>query len=139
MRWRAFVDLIHTHRWHSAVIGFLLLFVGGLVGGYWIAGTDGRSDRDKIARDALEDMKRNEQAPPPRQSYARIEDIPGLPRYTETEPGQQIATVEEKPRTRQVAGGTGGRGGPSSWRRYALPFRDSTAAADRHRHRRCRP
>ena len=124
LRWRAFVDWIHTHRWHSAVIGFLLLFVGGLVGGYWIAGRMDGSDRDKIARDALEDMKRNEQAPPPRQTYARIEDIPGLPRYTETEPGQQIATVEEKPRTRQVAAAAAATATEQTWRRNALPFRD---------------
>ena len=107
LRWRAFVDWIDTHRWHSAVIGFLLLFVGGIVGGYWIAGRLDGSDRDKIARDALEDMKRNEQAPP-RPIYARIEDIPGLPHYTETEPGQKIATVEEKPRTRPSRCGSGG-------------------------------
>src|SRR6185503_19863105 len=94
LHWRAFVDWIHTHRWHSAAIGFLLLFVGGLVGGYRMASRLDGSDRAKIARDALEDMKRNELAPPPRPSYARIEDIPGLPRYTETEPGQQMATVE---------------------------------------------
>ncbi|WP_428661047.1 divergent polysaccharide deacetylase family protein [Reyranella sp.] len=124
LRWRAFAGWIHTHRWHAATIGLLLLFAGGLVGGYWIAGRVDGSDRDKIARDALEDMKRGAQAPPPplRETYARIEDIPGLPRYTETEPGQQRATVEEKPRTRQVAMAAAAT--EQSWRRNALPFRD---------------
>jgi len=124
LRWRAFAGWIHTHRWHAATIGLLLLFAGGLVGGYWIAGRVDGSDRDKIARNALEDMKRGAQAPPPplRETYARIEDIPGLPRYTETEPGQQRATVEEKPRTRQVAMATAAT--EQSWRRNALPFRD---------------
>jgi polysaccharide deacetylase 2 family uncharacterized protein YibQ len=123
-RWDALVLWIHTHRWHSAAIGFLLLFVGGLAGGYWIAGRLQGSDHDKIARDALESMKRDAQAPPPpaRQTYARIEDIPGLPRYTETEPGQHAATIEEKPRTKQVAAAAAATG--QSWRRNALPFRD---------------
>lgn len=123
--WRAFVDWIRTHRWHSVVVGFLLLFVGGLLGGYWIAERLDGSDRDKIARDALEDMKRSAQAPLPRQTYARIEDIPGLPRYAETEPGQQRATIEEKPRPKpavQVAAAAAAI--EQTWRRNALPFVD---------------
>ena len=39
------------------------------------------------------------QEPPPR--YARIEDLPELPKYTEVEPGQPRPTLEEKPRPRQ--------------------------------------
>jgi polysaccharide deacetylase 2 family uncharacterized protein YibQ len=114
---------VHTHRWHSATIGFVLLFVGGLLGGYWIAARLDGSDRDKIARDAVEDMKRNAPVAPPRQTYARIEDIPGLPRYTETEPGQQQATIEEKPRpTTRVAAAAPAV--EQTWRRNALPFRD---------------
>jgi len=107
---------MHTHRWHTAAIGFLLLLAGGLVGGYWIAGRLGGSDRDKIARDG--------QAPPAptRQTYARIEDIPGLPRYTEIEPGQRVATVEEKPRATQVV--VAAAAVEQTWRRNALPFRD---------------
>lgn len=124
LRWRALVGWIHNHRWHSAVVGLLLLFAGGAVGGYWIAGRLDGSDRDKIARDALEDMKRDAQPPPPspNPTYARIEDIPGLPRYTETEPGQQSATVEEKPRPRQLAAAA--PAAEQRWRRNALPFRD---------------
>jgi len=122
LHWRASVEWIHNHRWHSAVIGFLLLFVGGIVGGYWIAGRLDGSDRDKIAREALEDMKRDAQGRAPGQTYARIEDIPGLPRYTETEPGQRSATVVEKPRTRQVAASAAAT--EQEWRRNALPFRD---------------
>jgi polysaccharide deacetylase 2 family uncharacterized protein YibQ len=125
VHWRAFVEWIYTHRWHSAAIGFLVLFVGSLAGGYWISGWLDLSDRDKIARSSAEDTKREAQAPPPsppRQTYARIEDIPGLPRYTENEPGQQVATVEEKPRTRPVA--SAAVSSEQSWRRNALPFRD---------------
>lgn len=124
-KWRVFVEWIYTYRWHSAAVGFLLLFVGGLVGGYWIAGRLGGSDPDKIVRVAPADMKRDAQAPPPplRETYARIEDIPGLPRYTENEPGQTVATVEEKPRTRQAAPAAAASS-EQSWRRNALPFRD---------------
>ena len=139
MRWRAFVDLIHTHRWHSAVIGFLLLFVGGLVGGYWIAGRMDGSDRDKIARDALEDMKRNEQVATPRQSYARIEDIPGLPRYTETEPGQQMRDLEEKPRAGTCRGWRQRRPEQTLAAQRAAVPRSQQQAADRDRDRRRRP
>ena len=125
LRWRACAGWIRTYRWHSAGVGFLLLFVGSLAGGYWIAGRLDRSDRDKIARNASEDTKSDAQASPPstpRQTYARIEDIPGLPRYTENEPGQQVATVEEKPRSRPVASAAAST--EQSWRRNALPFSD---------------
>lgn len=117
-------DWIYTYRWHSSAIGFLLLFAGGIVGGYWIAGRLGGSDRDKIALAGVEGMRRDAPAAPPpiRETYARIEDLPGLPRYTENEPGQQVATVEEKPRTRQVAASAATA--EQSWRRNALPFRD---------------
>ena len=86
------------HRGHSIVIGIAVLFIGSLVGGYWIAQRLESSDGDRLARETLEQMKKD--APPAK--YASIDEIPGLPRYKETE--QPVATIEEKPRTRpQVA------------------------------------
>jgi polysaccharide deacetylase 2 family uncharacterized protein YibQ len=113
-RWRAFLDRSYTYRWHAGIIAFLLLFVVGVLGGYWIAGRLDTSDRDKIARPA------QPPPPPPRPTYARIEDIPGLPRYTEIEPDQKMPTIEEKPRATRVAMAPVDQ----TWRRNALPFRD---------------
>jgi len=110
-RWRALLAWVNEHRWHAAGIVFVVLFVGSLAGGYWIAGRL--------------DLKRAEAAKPgPR--YARIEDIPGLPRYTETEPGQQRNTIEEKPRPSRPAqvAAAATTTEQAAWRRNALPFRD---------------
>ena len=110
-RWRALLAWVDGHRWHAACVAFVMLFVGSLAGGYWIA--------ERL------DLKRAEAAKSgPR--YARIEDIPGLPRYTETEPGQQRGTIEEKPRPSgptQVAAAASTTE-QAAWRRNALPFRD---------------
>ena len=110
-RWRALLVWVDAHRWHAAGIAFVVLFVGSLAGGYWLA--------ERFDRKPAEAGK-----PGPR--YARIEDIPGLPRYTETEPGQQRNTVEEKPRPSrptQVAAAASTTE-QAAWRRNALPFRD---------------
>ncbi len=107
MRLRTLLAWIRAHRWHSAVIAFGLLFIASLVGGYWIAERfDTGAQRTSSPR------------------YARIEDIPGLPRYEETEAGQH-PTVEEKPRPRlvpQVAALAPSE--QAAWRRNAVPFRD---------------
>lgn len=126
-RWRAIRDWIEGHRWHSVAIGFALLFCISIVGGYWIA--------QRLA---------------PRQAkatYARIEDIPGLPVYAETDSDQKSATVEEKPRPKpapQLAAAAAvappAVAPPSvapppaasssveqAWRRNAVPFRDLNA------------
>jgi uncharacterized protein len=90
------------HRRHSIVIAITVLFIGSLVGGYWIAA--------------------HFSAPPPK--YASIDEIPGLPHYKETE--QPVATVEEKPRARpQVAAAVASP--QAAWKRYAVPFRDLNA------------
>ncbi|MFO1083736.1 MAG: divergent polysaccharide deacetylase family protein [Reyranellaceae bacterium] len=120
---------IDAHRWHSAIGGLLLLFGASLVGGYWLAERLDARDRDRVARDTLEEMKRNAptEAPP---RYARIEDLPDLPKYTDSEPGQPRTTLEEKPRPArsqpQVAALAPGseRATKEAWRRNALPFRD---------------
>jgi len=125
-RVRTLFAWIDGHRWHAAIIALAVLFVGSLVGGYWIAARLDSVDRDRLAREALQDMKRTAATVPETSpKYARIEDIPGLPRYTELEPGQQRNTIEEKPRASRptqlaaVAATT-----EQTWRRNALPFRD---------------
>ncbi len=112
MRWRTLSAWISAHRWHSLVIAFGLLFAVSLFGGYLIA-------------ERFDPVERRTSSP----RYARIEDIPGLPRYEESEPGQH-PTIEEKPRPRpapqvaapQVAALAPGE--PAAWRRNAVPFRD---------------
>src|SRR5687768_11003805 len=104
-RWQALTGWIDAHRWPVAIVGFGMLFVAAGVGGYWLA--------ERL------DPK------PAKVTYARIEDIPGLPRYIETEPGQKVATVEDKPRPRptpQVAAAASSE--QQTWRRNAVPFRD---------------
>ena len=102
---RTLLVWLALHRREAAIAGFAFLFVGAIVGGYWLAKT-------------LEPA-------PKKPVYARIEDIPGLPQYTELEPGQKVATVEEKPRATpapQVAAAASSE--QQTWRRNAVPFRD---------------
>ena len=96
---------LQAHRREAIVAGFSVLFVGAIGGGYWLA--------------------MSLEPPPKKPIYARIEDIPGLPQYTELEPGQKVATVEEKPRAKpapQVAAAASTE--QQAWRRNAVPFRD---------------
>jgi polysaccharide deacetylase 2 family uncharacterized protein YibQ len=109
VRLRTLSAWIGAHRWHSIVIAFGLLFALSLFGGYWIA-------------ERFDPVERRTSSP----KYARIEDIPGLPRYEESEPGQH-PTIEEKPRPRpapQVAALAPAPGEQAAWRRNAVPFRD---------------
>ena len=113
---------IQAHRIHSIVIGVVVLFVGSLSGGYWMAGRLDSIDRERAARDTLEQMKRGA-ATEPETRYARIEDIPGLSKYTDAEPGKPRPTFEEKPGARpQVAAAVAPEA--AAWRRNAVPFRD---------------
>ncbi|MCF8533942.1 MAG: hypothetical protein K9G48_13120, partial [Reyranella sp.] len=121
--------MIKAHRWRSIVVGFPLMFCASLFGGYWAAGWLDSIDRDRMARDTLEEMKRGAPVDPvtgPEPKYARIDDIPDLPKYTEVEPGKPRPTFEEKPRLAgkppQVAAVV--VQGDQAWRRNALPFRD---------------
>jgi uncharacterized protein len=98
---------LDAHRREATIAGFALLFVGAIVGGYWLAQTLEPKAKKPV--------------------YARIEDIPGLPQYTEFEPGQAVPTVEEKPRPKpapQVAAAAAASSEQQTWRRNALPFRD---------------
>src|SRR5471032_2715881 len=111
---------VKGHRGHSIVLGIAVLFIASLAGGYWIAQRLETSDRDRLARETLEQMKKG--APPPK--YASIDEIPGLPRYKETE--QPVATIEEKPRPRpQVAAAAVSP--QVTWKRNAVPFGDLNA------------
>jgi polysaccharide deacetylase 2 family uncharacterized protein YibQ len=100
----------------AIALGVAALFAASLAGGYWIARSLDVSDRDRLARDTLQEMQKNAPAP----KYASIDEIPGLPRYRETE--QPVATIEEKPRARPQPAAA-----PSSqqaWKRNAVPFGD---------------
>lgn len=111
----------HARRWVAIVVGAPLLFGASLVGGYWLAERLGDGDKERLARQTLEEMKRGSAtAPAPR--YARIEDLPDLPKYTEVEPGRPRPTLEEKPRPKvQFAAAASSA---EAWRRNAVPFRD---------------
>jgi polysaccharide deacetylase 2 family uncharacterized protein YibQ len=124
-RYRDLITWIEGHRWHSVTAGILILLVGSFLGSYWLANRLDSLDRERVVRDALTEMKREGQQQPTGK-YARIEDIPGLPQYTEAEPGQVRATIEEPPRkvpkpTQVAALATSER---PAWRRNAVPFAD---------------
>jgi uncharacterized protein len=122
-RFGAVVAWIDAHRWHSIVAGLVLLFVASLFGGYWIAERLESRDGDRLARDTLEEMKRSattETAP----RYARIEDLPGLPKYTDAEPGQPRVTLEEKPRATKPQQLAAAVSSAETWRKNAVPFAD---------------
>ena len=100
------------------------------MGGYLAAGWLEAIDRERLARETIEDMKRGNTAEPDAK-YARIEDIPGLPKYTEVEPGNPRPTLEEKPRpsnkSTQLAAAATTASSDQAWRRNAVPFRDLNA------------
>ena len=105
-RWAGVRSWLEDHRRHAVIAGFLLLFIAAVPAGYWIA-------------------EWLEPAEPARVTYARIEDIPELPRYVETEPDQKPATIEDKPRLRPMPQQVAAAAMPEpAWRRNALPFRD---------------
>jgi hypothetical protein len=124
----AVVAGLAAHRWHAIVGGLVLLFVASLFGGYWIAERLESGDRDRLARDTLEEMKRNTPGEPAAK-YARIEDLPGLPTYTDSEPGHPRPTLDEKPRAakpQQLAAVAPNAQNPGAetWRKNAVPFAD---------------
>jgi uncharacterized protein len=117
----------HARRWYAYAIAAVLLFGASLVGGYWLAQRLEIGDGERLARDTLEEMKRSGpsagSATEPAPRYARIEDLPDLPKYTEVEPGQpRPTTLEEKPRAKpQLAAAASSA---EAWRKNAVPFRD---------------
>jgi len=102
--WRGALQWVDSHRVHAAIGGFVLLFVGGLAGGYVIASW----------------LEAREEPPP---KYASIDDLLSKLEYTEVQPGQPRATVEEKAPAKpppQVAA----TAVQPTWKKNALPFRD---------------
>jgi len=126
-RFNGVVTWIDAHRWHAIIGGLVLLFIASLFGGYWIAERLESGDRDRLARDTLEEMKRNTPGEPAAK-YARIEDLPGLPKYTDSEPGQPRPNLDEKPRAakpQQLAAASSSQNpGAETWRKNAVPFAD---------------
>lgn len=118
---------IEAHRWPAVVIGGVVLLGGSFAGSYWLANRLDSLDRAHIVKDALNEMRREGRPQQqPAGKYARIEDIPGLPRYTEAEPGQARTTIEEParklPQPTQVAAVAASE--RPAWRRNAVPFGD---------------
>ena len=122
-RFNAVVTWADAHRWHAIIGGLALLFVASLFGGYWIAERLESGDRDRLARDTLEEMKRSTPGEPPAK-YARIEDLPGLPKYSEAEPGQPLPTLDEKPRAAKPQQLAAAVSSAETWRKNAVPFTD---------------
>ncbi len=123
-RLRTLRGWIEAHRWPSIAIAVSVLFAGSLVAGYWIAERFDTQDRDRLARETLQDMKRNGAPPPPGPKYGSIDQIPGLPKYKEAD--HPLPTIEEKPRPRtppQVAASAAA----AMWRRNAAPFGELNA------------
>ncbi len=138
-RWRlclpAWLDAvlarIQARRGYAIVAALVVMFFGSLVGGYWVAQRIDTRHGDTLARETLEEMKRRgataaatAPAAPPPARYARIEDLPGLPKYTEVEPGGPRPTIEEKPRVRPQPQLAAASATAETWRRNAVPFRD---------------
>jgi polysaccharide deacetylase 2 family uncharacterized protein YibQ len=122
---------VQARRWYSLTATVLVLFGLSVLGGYWLAQRLDLKEGDTIARNTLDDMTRSASAtasePAPR--YARIEDLPGLPKYTEAQPDEARTTLEDKPRPakpQQVAAAASSAEttNPQTWRRNALPFAD---------------
>ncbi|HZQ00605.1 MAG TPA: divergent polysaccharide deacetylase family protein [Reyranella sp.] len=113
------------HRALAIVLGVFALFVGSLLGGYWIAERLDSHDQERVAREILRDMKRAlEPAKPeakPDTRYASIEQIPGISRYMETAPDQKLPTHEDRVRARPQLAAAAPQ---TAWRRNAVPFAD---------------
>jgi len=117
-------DGIAAYRWRAITFSLGLLFVVGLAGGYWIAGRLETNDAERVARETLQSMKQGAAAP----KYASIDQIPGLPKYAETEPGQLLQTHEDTPRAFRTQIATAASASAvSTWRRNAVPFGDVDA------------
>jgi uncharacterized protein len=132
-RYREFAAWLTAHRWRGLALGLGLLFAVGVLSGYWAAGRFESSDADRVAREAIASMKQEAAqaaAAPSAPKYASIDQIPGLPHYAESDPGQPQPTHEEKPRQPpKVQMASSATTAPSdattlSWRRNALPFPD---------------
>ena len=126
-RFDGLVEWLHARRWYAIVFAAVVLFGASLVGGYFLAERLETTDGDRLARDTLEEMKRGgataattEAAP----RYARIEDLPDLPKYTDVEPGKPRPSLEEKPAPKPQQQPAAAASSAETWRKNAVPFRD---------------
>jgi polysaccharide deacetylase 2 family uncharacterized protein YibQ len=106
--WKIAAVWIEAHRVHALLICLACLFVGGLLGGHWLASSLERPDP--------------KQAESP-YKYASIEDLLSKLDYSEAVPGQQRATLEEKPPAKAAPPPAAAAEQPT-WRRNAVAFRD---------------
>ena len=96
-----------------------------LFGGYWIAERLELGDRDRLARDTLEEMKRSTPGEPPAK-YARIEDIPGPAALHRDRAGPAAAPRSRRSRGRPSRSSSPRpqHRAPRRGARNAVPFRD---------------
>jgi polysaccharide deacetylase 2 family uncharacterized protein YibQ len=114
-----------SRRLLAIVAAVIVMFAASLVGGYWLAQKLDTRDGDRIVRDTLEDMRRGAQSGAvPESRYARIEDLPEFPKYSEAEPGKPRATLEERVRPTKPQQVAAAAATEQAWRKYAVPFRD---------------
>jgi len=114
---RRLLGWLAARKWQAVAAGFGVLFVGSLIGGYWAAGRYAPGDRGQVARETT--------SAAPQSKYASIDQIPGLPRYTEPEPGNPQPTHEERPRSRRAPlVAVAATAWSPAWRRNAVPFAD---------------
>jgi polysaccharide deacetylase 2 family uncharacterized protein YibQ len=128
-RWDGFVASLYAHRWRSLVAVLLVLFGSSVLVGYWLAQRLDLREGDTVAREMLDDMKRGAVPSEPAPRYARIEDLPDLPKYTEAQPDEARTALEDKPRSARpqqlaAAASSAESTNPQTWRRNALPFAD---------------
>lgn len=99
-----------SRRLLAIATALLLAFAASLVGGYWLAKT---LDPPETVQRAAPEIR-----------YARIEDLPEFPKYSEAEPGRPRATLEEKARPARPQQAAAAAATEQAWRRYAVPLGD---------------
>ena len=123
-RFNTVVIWLAGHRWHAIVGGLVLLFVGSLFGGYWIAERLESGDRDRLARDTLEEMKRGDAGRADDEIRAhRRHSRPAEIHRLGTRPAAPDARGEAARRQAAAARRRECRSA-ETWRRNAVPFRD---------------
>jgi polysaccharide deacetylase 2 family uncharacterized protein YibQ len=114
---------VASRRAFFSVAGLIALMIVGVGGGYWLAhflvGSPG-TRAAAVSRPPI--ATSNPKTPPERApKYASIDELPDLPRYTESE-GQPRPVYEERPPT--VAAVPRRTNPDATWARNAIPFQD---------------